>query len=125
MVNFGLMEYTLETAPFREIYRNSEGCVYQCEKSCRIILEFQNSTLSFKIPCFFAFKKQVEKIDLQKMLLDPSKSSDIEILKVCGCDKIFVLTLSEIADLKSLMAGTKVMFELNRILSDCLCSSCR
>jgi hypothetical protein len=125
MVNFASMEYALGTPPLNEVYRSSEGCVYQCEKSCRIILEFQNDVVSFKIPCFFAFKRQVEKIDLQSMLLNPSKSADIEILKPCGCDKIFVLSLREVAELKSLMEGTKVMFDLNRILNDRLCSACR
>jgi hypothetical protein len=125
MVKFGLMELVLKgRASFKEIFRYSEACVYQCEKSSQIILEFQNDTIFFKIPCFLAFRRQVEKIDLHKMLLDPARSSDIEIIRPCGCDKIFVLTPSEIAELKNLMEGTKVMLELSRILSQSLCATC-
>lgn len=72
----------------------------------------------YKLPCFFALKKLVDKIDLDAMALNPSKYSDIEIISPCGSERCYVLTLSEVLEFRDLLSGTCVMLQLNSILHE-------
>lgn len=102
----------------KEIYTTSNGCVYQCDKRRCFVVDFGGYMTEFKLPCFFALKRLVDSIDLETMALNPSKSSDIEIISPCGSDRCFVLTLPELIEFKELLSGTRVMLQLNSILHE-------
>ena len=103
---------------FKEIYSTSHGCVYQCDKKRCFAIDFGGYLTEFKLPCFFALKKLVDSIDLDDMAMDPSKSSDIEIISPCGSDRCYVLTLPELIEFKELLSGARVMLQLNSILHE-------
>ena len=103
---------------FREIYRTPNGCVYQCDKKRCFGVDFGGYMTEYKIPCFFALKKLVDSIDLDAMALNPEKSSDIEIISPCGSERCYVLTLSQMLEFKELLAGARVMLQLNSILHE-------
>lgn len=103
---------------FKEIYSTANGCVYQCDKKRCFAVDFGGYLTEFKLPCFFALKKLVDSIDLESMALDPSKSSDVEIVSPCGCDRCYVLTLPQLLEFRELLSGTRVMLQLNSILHE-------
>ena len=103
---------------FREIYRNENGCVYQCDQKRCFGVDFGGYVTEFKLPCFFALKKLVDTIDLDEMALNPSNASDIEIISPCGSERCYVLTLSQLIEFKELLAGARVMLQLNSILHE-------
>ena len=103
---------------FREIYRTENGCVYQCDHKRCFSIDFGGYTTDFKFPCFFALKNLVDKIDLDAMVLNPAKASDIEIISPCGSERCYVLTLYELIEFKELLAGARVMLQLNSILHE-------
>ena len=107
---------------FIEIYSNEKGAVYQCNKGRCLWLDFNGQMTSFKILCFYKFKKKVDQIDLEAMADNPGKAYDYEIISPCGCDRCFLLSLTDAAALKDLLAGTKVMLDLNSILYERLFS---
>lgn len=72
----------------------------------------------YKLPCFFALKKLVSKIDIDAMALNPSKCSDIEIISPCGSERCYVLTLSGVLEFRDLLSGACVMLQLNSILHE-------
>lgn len=100
------------------LYHNSSGAVFQCNQKNCFILEFQGVCTLFKVPCFLAFRKKVNSVDLEKMLSDACRSSDIEILSPCSCERVFVLSVNEVIELKDLVNGAKAMLELNSIIRD-------
>lgn len=102
----------------KEIYSTANGCVYQCDRKRCFVVDFGGYMTEFKLPCFFALKKLVDNIDLEHMVLNPSKSSDIEIISPCGSDRCYVLTLPELIEFKELLSGTRVMLQLNSILHE-------
>lgn len=102
----------------REIYRTAQGCVYQSDEKRCFLVDFGGCMTEFKLPCFFALKRLVDKIDLAEMALDPSGASDVEIISPCGVDRCYVLTLPELVEFKELLAGTRVMLQLNSILHE-------
>ncbi len=108
---------------FIELYKTQHGAVYQSDKDRCFWVEFKGELTSYKVPCLYKFKKSVDQIDLNLMASNPDAVYDYEIIAPCHCDRCYVLTLTEIAELKDLLAGTKVMLELNSILNERLYSS--
>jgi hypothetical protein len=105
-----------------EIFATASGAVYQSNRDRCFWLDFKGELTSFKIPCFSQFKKSVDKIDLQAMALNPDKAFDYEIVMTCSCERCFVLTLAEVVALQEILAGAKVMLELNSIIYERLYS---
>ncbi|GHA76476.1 hypothetical protein [Pontibacter akesuensis] len=103
-----------------EIYTSETGAVYQCDRSNRLILSFAGHATVLKVEAFLRLKRVVDSIDLQAMANSPARCSDYEIVSVCGCDRCFVLTLTELIALKELLASARFMMELNSMLHQCL-----
>ncbi|MCP2043600.1 hypothetical protein [Pontibacter sp. HSC-36F09] len=103
-----------------EIYANEAGAVFQCDRKNRLMLYFAGTLNVLKVDTFLRLKKAVASIDLEQMAADPSRSSDYEIVSICGCDRCFILSLTELYGLRDLLAGAKFSLELNRLLHECL-----
>lgn len=99
-----------------EVYSTMNGKVFQDNRQLRFVLEWQGVTTELKLPCFFGLKKRLDGINIERMLSSPSACHDVEIVAPCGCDRCFVLTVPEIIEFRNLMAGTRVMMELNSII---------
>lgn len=108
---------------FIEVYKTLNGAVYQSNQDRCFWVEFNGELTSYKVPCFYKFKKAVDNVDLDLMANNPQAIYDYEIIAPCSCDRCYVLTLTEIAELKDLLSGAKVMLELNSILNQRLYSS--
>jgi len=108
---------------FIELYKTQNGAVYQSDKDRCFWVAFNGDLTSYKVPCLYKFKRAVDTIDLNLMAANPSAAYDYEIIAPCSCDRCYVLSLTEIAELKDLLNGTKVMLELNSILNERLYST--
>ncbi|MDO6390160.1 hypothetical protein Q4E40_08485 [Pontibacter sp. BT731] len=112
---------TMTAAPeLVEIYANEAGAVFQCDRRNRLMLYFAGMLNVLKVDTFLRLKQAVASIDLEQMAANPSRSSDYEIVSVCGCDRCFILSLTELNALRDLLAGAKFGLELNRLLHECL-----
>ena len=101
-----------------EIYRTAHGCVYQCDDQHRLHVEFTGIRTAFKVQGFFRLKKQLDAIDVDAMAQNACRAADFEIVNMPGSDRCYVLTMLDIIYLKELLAGAKVMLELNSILHE-------
>lgn len=102
----------------KEIYRTPHGCVYQCDRKRCFSIDFGGYLTEFKFPCFLALKKLVDGIDVDAMILNPDTAADVEIVSPCGSERCYVLTISQLLEFKELLAGAKVMLQLNSILHE-------
>lgn len=107
---------------FIVVYRTPNGAVYQSDQDRCFWVEFNGELTSYKVPCLYKFKKAVDAIDLDAMATNPGAAYDYDVIAPCNCERCYVLTLTEIAELKDLLKGTKVMLELNSILHERLYS---
>jgi len=73
-----------------------------------------------KVETFLRLKKAVDSINLDQMAISTNRSSDFEVITICGCDRCYVLTLPELIAFKELLAGARFMLELNSVLYECL-----
>lgn len=106
--------------PLTEIYSTTTDAVHQCDKRNRLLLSFAGSVSVLNIDTFLRLKKAVDVIDLQEMATNTRRSSDLEIISVCGCETVFILSLPELHALKELLAGAKFVLQLNSMLHECL-----
>jgi hypothetical protein len=101
-----------------EVFRTKSGCVYQCDASLVFWIEFAGHFTPFKFPCFLSLKKLVDRINVAEMIANPRKSADFEIINPCGSERIFVLSATEVIEFQELLAGAKVMMQLNSIIKE-------
>ena len=101
-----------------EIFSTRHGCVYQCDNQHRLFVEFSGIRTAFKVQGLFKLKRLVDSIDLDAMAQNPCRVADFEIVHLPGCERCFVLTLTDILKLRDLLSGAVVMLELNSILQE-------
>lgn len=102
----------------KEIFNTPNGCIYQCDRKSSFFIDFGGHMTEFKFPCFVALKQLIDRIDVDAMALNPSKSSDIEIVSPCGSERCYVLTLPRLIEFRELLAGARVMLQLNSIIHE-------
>ncbi|MBB6610935.1 hypothetical protein H7F15_07800 [Pontibacter sp. Tf4] len=108
------------TTTLEEIFTTEAGTVYQCDKRNRLLVDFAGAVTILKVETFLRLKKAVDSIDLGNMATNPLRCSDYELITVCGCDKLYVLTVSEIFAFRELLGGAKFTLQLNSMLHECL-----
>jgi hypothetical protein len=111
----------LETKPsisFSEVFSTDYGTIFQCDKENCWYIDFAGKLARFNYRNILKLKKAVYQINIEEMLLDNAKAPDLEIIFICACDHCYVLSLTQIIRLKSLLQGTFVMLELNHIIHD-------
>ncbi len=110
-------------ASFEEVFLNEDGAVYQCSRKNCYWLEFQGKTSSFKLRDFFLFKKKIDAIDIEQMLINSARTFDFEVIMPFRSESIFILTVEDILKLREVLAGAKFMIELNSQVQACLKSN--
>lgn len=100
-------------ANVEEIFKTSNGAVYQCSRKNCYWLEFQGNTTAFKVSDFFAFKRYIDRIDITSMLSNSSRSFDFEIVMPFRTERCFILSVEDILHLREILSGSKFMLELN------------
>lgn len=103
-----------------EIFKTDFGAVRQCNNKNCYWLDFQEELTRFTVSDLFLFKKRLEAIDVEGMLLDSSPAGDYEIIPVLKADRCFVLTACDILHLRDLLRGAKSTIELNSQVKSCL-----
>lgn len=99
-----------------ELYTNTKGATYQCDRSARIVVEFGGGMMAFKINDFLNFKRKVDNVDLHAMIFNLSDEYDFEIIETPHANLSLKLTLCDLVHLRDLLAGTKFMLDLNSLL---------
>lgn len=110
------------TCKLIEVYKTESGTVHQCNNKNCLLISFAGESISYKIDQFFSLKAIVDGIDINKMINCTEKASDFAIIAPLSSNKIYILNLCELLNFKELLAGTKVMLELNSIVYERLFS---
>ena len=98
----------------KELFSTANGAVYQGRRDLQVA--FAGTKTAFNIPSFWSLKKRVDAVDVEEMAHNPSRAYDCAIISPCGSERCYVLSLSEVIEFQELLAGAKLMLELNSIL---------
>ena len=112
---------TIQETCWTDVFSTKSGSVYQSDAERCWYVDFAGKVARFDYRCLLKLRKAVYHIDIENILLNSTKSPDVEIIFICACDHCYVLSLLQIIALKELLEGTFVMLELNHILHDRLC----
>jgi hypothetical protein len=103
---------------FTEVFSTYDGAIYQSDSESCWYIDFAGKLARFDYRNLLKLKKAVYQIDIEGLLLNSTKSADLEIIFICACDHCYVLTLLQIIKMKELLQGTFAMLELNHIIFD-------
>jgi len=98
------------------IYQTANGKVLQSDLDNHFTLSFKNLDFRFNICGLIAFKSKISTVDVSTKLLSSELCDDLEIFSMCNNERLMVLTMSEIVEMRDLLSGTFAMMELNSIL---------
>jgi len=107
-------------ASLEEVFRTEFGAVLQCSNKNCYWLEFAGDCTPFKVADFLHLRKKIEEIDISELLFDPSPRADFTIIMPFRSQRCFVLSVSDVLNLRDLMQGAKFMMELPGVIKDCL-----
>ena len=107
-----------EQPTMTEVFKTKAGAIYQFDAERCWYVDFAGKMAKFDYRNLLKLRKAVYNVDIEQILLDSSKTPDVEIIFICACDHCYVLTLLQIIALKELLEGTFVMLELNNIIHD-------
>lgn len=114
-----MQQTTLEiSTALAEVFSTSKGAIYQSDSEHCWYVDFAGKVARFDYRNILKLKNIIYNVDIEGILLDSSKSADVEIVFICACDHCYVLNLLEIIAFKELLEGTFVMLSLNQILHD-------
>ncbi len=96
------------------LFQTPRMALHQLDEREEFILTFFDEPLTFRACELIAFKKKLKDLDILELL--KPESPDVEIIPMPHCDRILVLTLGEILELKELLSGSFSMLELNSLI---------
>jgi len=96
------------------IYQTAQTALSQCDESETFILNFKDSSISFRFCEMISFKRKIQNWDIVPMLA--VDAPDVEILHLPHCDRVILLSVQDILELKDLFAGAFTMLELNSLI---------
>lgn len=103
---------------FTEVFSTKHGAIYQSDSENCWYIDFDSKLARFDYRNLLKLKKAVYQIDIEELLLNSTKTADLEIIFICACDHCYVLSLIQIIKLKEILHGTFAMLELNHIIFD-------
>ena len=108
------------STPWAEVFSTNSGSVHQSDQENCWYVDFNGKVARFDYRCMLKLKKAIYNLNVEELLMNSSKSADLEIVFICACDHFYILSIMEIIEFKELLEGTFVMLNLNQMLHDCL-----
>ncbi|MEO9966218.1 MAG: hypothetical protein ABJF11_10540 [Reichenbachiella sp.] len=98
------------------IYHTTHGRVEQNDKDNCFYIHFKGNEYRMSVCALIAFKTRLDQLNIDTLLLSDATCDGLEVIPMCDKDRLMVLTLDEIIEMKDLIPGTLVMLELNSIV---------
>ena len=102
----------------QNIYSNNDFAIAYDEKINAFHLKYATESLELRFCELMALKRKIYAIDIIGMF--DASNPDLEIITLSGCNRILVLSLEHILQLRDLLSGTFTMLELNHVLHESL-----
>lgn len=99
-----------------ELFSTSKGHSFQCDRSSKIVLHFEEIQATFRIQDFLSFRRVINNIDIRSKIFDLSDESDYEFIEAPQLNIYQKLTLCQLIQLRELVNGTHFAIELNSLL---------
>ena len=100
------------------LFQTEHAQLVQSDRTEMFTLTFFGDRVDLRICELIAFRRKIDQIDMVRLLSD--QPPDIEIIHLMQCDRVFLLDIRLILELKALMAGAFAMMELNSIIHRCI-----
>ena len=99
-----------------EIYDSPHGSVFQCNKTNSYLLKYSGIVTAFKPSDFLNFIKQVNCVNIEELIYARS-GGDTVLIMPPYCDRCFLLSLTDLLNLKDLLNSAKFNLQLCSMLN--------
>ena len=106
-----MVEFTENT---HLVFETEHASLHQCDERDEFILNFFGETLYFRACEFISFKRKITNLNLDSLF--DTDTPDIEIVYLPHCERIMVLSIKEVLELRELLSGTFTMLQLNSLI---------
>ena len=106
---------TIKKEALDQVYSTDQCAIYQCDSSSKFYAYIFGSGVEFDICSLIAFRKKLQDVNLEALLLE-SETAPLEVIHTACIDRLFVLTIEEMIELRDLLEGAFAMLHLNSIL---------
>lgn len=98
------------------IFQTANGEILQSDAENCFYLHYKGNHYKLNACTLIAFKTKLDALNIEELLLSDASSNSVEIISLCNRDRVLVLTLDEVIEMKELVPGALVMMELNSIV---------
>lgn len=98
------------------IFHTKHGEILQSDAENCFYLHFKGNSYKLNACTLIAFKSKLDAVNIEALLLSDASESNVEIISLCNRDRVLVMTIDEVIELKELISGSLVMLELNSIV---------
>lgn len=107
---------TLTNSDTKElVYSTTNMSVFLREYDSSFVIKTLHTEVLLNLCALIVLKRKIDAIDIVGILEDHT-TPDIEIVSMLNCDRILVLNINEILELRELLPGAFAMLELNSII---------
>lgn len=94
-----------------EVFKTQNASIIQDDKNESFVLNYHSEELSFKLCDLFGLRKKLFNLDLISLL--NVDSPDTEIIYLPHLDRLLILNIQEIIELRDLLSGAFNTLQLN------------
>ncbi|WP_109829418.1 hypothetical protein [Reichenbachiella versicolor] len=105
------------------VHNTNNAKIWQSDIENCFYFDFKGQQYKLNVCGFIALKTKLINIDIEEMIISDELGADIAIVPLCNDERLLVLTIDEILELRELFPGAMVMLELNSILHSRVYSS--
>jgi len=109
-----VVDQSLTTTDNTEVFTTPNTVMFFSDSTEVFTLHFFQDTLQFRFCELMVLRRRLRTIDLTELL--DSDTPDVKILHLVHCDRMLILGIKELLELREVINGTFVMLELNSII---------
>ncbi len=106
----------LETLSCNEVFHTDECRILQIDHSGIYELSLFGTDLQLKFCGLYTLHKKIKNVDLTQLF--ESDFGGVEIFYLAECDRMLVFDISQILELRELLAGTFAMLQINSLIHE-------
>lgn len=106
----------ISVSDLKEDIFNTKTCALKLSDSGNEFeISMPHDNIKLNLCSLIVFKRKLEQVNIIEILSD-AEVPDVEIISMLNCDRMIVLDVKLVLELKELLAGAFTMMELNSII---------
>lgn len=104
---------------WEEVFKNTSGAMYQCDKDSCFYVEFEGKTAKYSVRNLYQLKKKLSNFKIEEIFsVDSLNPSGTEIITISTTDYCYILNPLQIIRFRELLDHAFFMLHVNQTIKD-------